>query len=393
MSRAPFEDQLPPDLLAAEAKRRTPIVTYLSDVVPEDVSWLWPGRVPFGKVTVLEGDPGLGKSTLLLDLAARLSVGGQTADGHQMEAAGTVILTAEDGLADTVRPRVDAAGGDPSRILALEAVLDLENGKAPIELPAHVDAVEKAIKEVDARLVLVDPLVAFIGSGVNTWRDHDIRRALRPLVDLAERTKAAIVFIRHLTKGLGPAIYRGGGSIGIVGAVRSALLVARDPGDEERLVLALVKANLARDPGSLSFYVEDDGYGRARIRWAGRSELRANALVSLPPDSEQQSETDEAADWLRHELEEGPRPAKEVGRLARQAGLGEKAVRRARERIGVKPRRIGFGSGGEWVWALPIDAPIDALGALNPNGGNKGAYGASMETPEEAERLALEGGA
>jgi hypothetical protein len=325
-------------------------VQLLSNVVPEDVRWLWPRRIPLGKLTVLEGDPGLGKSTVLLDLVSRLSVAGTTPDGHQLEQGGTVILTAEDGLADTVRPRIDAAGGDPSRVAAIVAVREGEND-VPLELPQHVEAINTAIWEVDAKLVIVDPLVAFVGLNVNTWKDHDVRRALRPLAALAERAYVAVVFVRHLTKGAGPAIYRGGGSIGIVGAVRSALLVAQDPEEEERRVLAVVKANLAPDPGSLAFYVEDDGHHRARIRWAGSSPHRANALVSLPEEPEARSALEEAVSLLRELLADGPRPVREVEKAAREAGVEPRTLRRARSRLGVRSSPDGFG--GPRILSLP----------------------------------------
>ncbi len=326
------------------------VIRRLGDVQPEAVEWLWPSRIPRGKLTALEGDPGLGKSTVLLDLAARLSVGGTTPDGHPLERAGTVILTAEDGLADTVRPRIDAAGGDPDRVAAIVAVHEGVN-EVPLELPQHVEAIRAAIADVDARLVIVDPLVAYIGLRINTWKDHDVRRALRPLAELAEHTRVAVVFVRHLTKGAGPAIYRGGGSIGIVGAVRSALLVARDPEEEERRVLAVVKANLAPDPGSLAFYVEDDGHHRARIRWAGSSPHRANALVSLPEEPEARSALEEAVSLLRELLADGPRPVREVEKAAREAGVELRTLRRARSRLGVRSSPDGFG--GPRVLSLP----------------------------------------
>ena len=374
-----------------------PILTRLQDVEPEDVRWLWPGRIPYGKTTAIEGDPGLGKSTVLFDLAARLSAGGTTPDGHPLTRAGTVILTAEDGLADTVRPRVEAAGGDVTRMVSVVAVRG-EHGPQELEIiPAHLDAIRSAMAVVGARLVIIDPLVAFLPGSVNSWRDQDVRRALRPLATLAEETGAAVVFVRHLNKGNGPAIYRGGGSIGIVGAVRSALLVARDPEDESRRVLACVKSNLAPDPGSLAFYVEDDGHGRARIRWAGSSPHAANQLVSLPEEPEARSALEEAVDLLRETLAKGPRPVRDVERAARESGVELRTLRRARARLGVRSSPSGFG--GPRILALPEppvltkEPSVLSVSPLSENRGNTGnteARRVNTEAHPDAERVEYE---
>jgi hypothetical protein len=205
--------------------------------------WLWPGRIPLGTITLLDGDPGLGKSLLALDLVARVTRGAAMPDGGDTLAGavegvvdgGAVLLSAEDDLAATVRPRLDAAGADLQRVLAVQTVLtydtamgqEVERGFA---LPGDVPLLVAAIGEVDAKLVVIDPLMAYLDGRVNSWRDQDVRAALAPLARLAERTGVAVVILRHLTKGGSTnALYRGGGSIGIIGAARSGLLVARAP--------------------------------------------------------------------------------------------------------------------------------------------------------------------
>lgn len=139
----------------------------LSEVEPERVDWLWPGRIPKGKLTVLDGDPGLGKSAATVDLAARVSAGLELPDGTLCEAAGAVICSAEDGLADTIRPRLDAAGGDPSRVLSLATVTDGEGLERPLSIPQDVPIIEEGIGRVEAVLVVVDPLMAFFGGAVS----------------------------------------------------------------------------------------------------------------------------------------------------------------------------------------------------------------------------------
>src|SRR5215211_2751581 len=179
----------------------------LSGIDPMPVRWFWRGRIPLGKITVLDGDPGSGKSVLATDLAARLSVGRTFPDGHECEPAGSILLNAEDDPADTIRPRLDAAGGDPDKVLVLA-------GERHLNLSDDVEYIEGAIREIDAKLVVVDPLMAFFSPGVNTHKDAEVRQALVPVKGLAERTGAAIVLIRHLNKagGVNP-LYRGGGSI------------------------------------------------------------------------------------------------------------------------------------------------------------------------------------
>jgi hypothetical protein len=335
--------------------RARAVTVRLADIEPEDVCWLWPARIPFGKVTVIEGDPGLGKSTLSLDLAARLSTGQPTPDGHPLVRATSIIMTAEDGLADTIRPRLEAAGADCAETIAITGVES--NGQTgSLMLPLHIAAVRDAIHEHAAMLVIIDPLVAFLGSEVNSWRDHDVRRALRPLADLAESTGAAIIVIRHLTKGTGPAIYRGGGSIGIAGAARSVLLVARDPDDQERRILAVTKTNLAAEAPSLAFGVGDDGHGRSRINWLGTSHHTANALVATPEEPEVKSAVEEAMDLIEEVLADGPRPVKEVEKAADEADIAPATLRRARQRMGARSKPDGFG--GPRIMHLP--SPSDA---------------------------------
>jgi putative DNA primase/helicase len=181
----------------------------LSEVVAEQVRWLWEKRIPLGKLTILDGDPGLGKSALLTDDAARVSVGRTWPDGAPCEAGGVVICSAEDGLADTIRPRLDAAAGDPSKVLALATVKD-EDGERVLSIPEDLNIVRQGIERVGAKLVIVDPIMAFLSGKSDSHKDQHVRRALAPLARLAEETGAAVVVVRHLnqTSGGNP-LYRG----------------------------------------------------------------------------------------------------------------------------------------------------------------------------------------
>ena len=352
-----------------------PVGVLLSEVECERVAWLWPGRIPLGKITVLDGDPGLGKSTLALDLAARVTRGGLMPDGSPGVDGGVVILTAEDGLGDTVRPRLEAAGGDPTRVVALQTVGTGDNERA-VSLE-NLQALEQAIRRVGAKLVIVDPVMAFLGTQTDSHRDQDIRRCLAPLARLAETSGAAFLIIRHLNKASGGnPIYRGGGSIGIIGAARSGLLVSKDPDEEARRVLASTKSNLSRPPESLSFELEDRA-GAVRVKWLGASKHSASSLLAESDNEQDRAAVDEAKDFLRDALAGGPQPAKDVQRGAREAGISDATLRRAKSALHVTARKVGRpGMPGQgWVWALPED-DHDPPKVLNPD--EMSAFGRNM---------------
>jgi hypothetical protein len=266
-----------------------------------------------------------------------------------------VLVTGEDGIADTVRPRFDAAGGDAERLNVLEAVRD-ERGVRPLSLPEDVDALRTQLGPLKrARLIIIDPFVAFLANYVNSRIDHDVRRTLTPLATLAAELDAAIVLLRHLNKATGPsALYRGGGSIGIIGAARAGLLAARDPDDEQKRVLAVTKSNLGPPAPSLSFALEGAPNGAGRIRWLGESAHRADALVSQVEDAEEREAARDLCGFLHELVEAAPRTFKEVQAACRNAGLdaSDRTLRRARKAAGITAQRRGFGPGSAVVWSL-----------------------------------------
>jgi hypothetical protein len=329
---------------------------YLSTVQPERVEWLWPGRIPLGKLTLLDGDPGLGKSVLTMDLAARVSAGLSMPDGAPSAgAAGVVLLSAEDGLADTIAPRLLAAGADLSRILALPTV---SHPARPPAIPGDMVWIKAAVQQTRAALVVVDPLMAFLSPDVNSHRDQDVRRGLLPLAALAGEMGFAVVVVRHLNKAAGGnPLYRGGGSIGIIGAARSGLLVARDPDNPDKRVLASTKCNLAKLPASLSFDLSLGEGGGLRVGWMGESQHTAESLLAIPVDGEEQGAVAEAAEVLRSILSDGPRDTNEVKCEAHKAGVTERTLSRAKTMLGITSRRTGYGANGKWQWFLPQQRP------------------------------------
>lgn len=340
-----------------ESEREFDVVTTMSDVVPEDVSWLWPGRIPFGKLTVVEGDPKTGKSTMTIDLMARVVTGSAMPDGSESDLdapADCILMTAEDGLADTVRPRLDAAGADARRVHSWDGVASTTpDGKTEVRLPSlplDVGRLEAMVIRHSAKLVIIDVLAAYLGEKVDSHRDSDVRRALAPLAKMAERTGAAVVVLRHLNKGTGTkAVYRGGGSIGISGQARSILLVALDPNDEtmQRQVLAVTACNLAATAPSLSFELASDGpVAPVRIEWTGTSTLSADELLADPGSEDERSDRKEIAERLTAWTEDGPVAVEEVRRKLRDDGLAPSTttLQRARRDAGVKVGSpAGFG--------------------------------------------------
>jgi hypothetical protein len=344
-------------------------LVYLADVTPTPVHWLWPGRIPLGKVTIVDGDPGLGKSTLLLDVGARLTTGSPMPDGVASDVEGTpgmVILSAEDGLDDTIRPRLDAAGADSRRVVALTGVQDNPGQPgSPERLPtlADVEAIRSAIVAVTAKLVVIDPFMAYLPGRVDSAKDQDVRSVLARLAHLADETGAALVLIRHLNKYQSTnVLYRGGGSIGIIGAARSGLLVAKDPDDPSggRRVVAQTKTNLSGERPAMAYRLIPNSEGSVTVAWEGATEHTAERLLADPQSHEDRTATADAIEWLRDTLSHGPRPSRDVEADASRSDISPKVLRRAREKLGINPRREGFGPGSRVIWGLP-GAPIDAL--------------------------------
>ncbi len=360
-------DQAPPAEAAAapatdeaEPLVSTSVLVRLDTVKAERVSWLWPGRIPYGKLTVIDGDPGKGKSALSVDLAARMTAGhsmpGETVG---QKPAGVVLLTAEDGLADTVRPRLQAAGGDASRVVALDGVR-LPSGACRMPTLADVENIRDAIVAVQARLVIIDPIMAYLGTK-DGHKDQDVRSIAHPVAHLAEETGAAVVLIRHLTKSeKANPIYRGGGSIGIAGAARSVLLVASDREDPELRVLASVKSNLSAPPPSLSYRLVPEG-DVVRVAWEGPVDVTAAALLAAQGSDEEAGGRGGAEAFLSELLAEGPCSSKDVFRQAREAGISEITLKRAKASLGIKAHKLGGRFGGDpgWCWEMPASPEGD----------------------------------
>jgi hypothetical protein len=354
-----------------------PVLLRLSDVQPESVQWLWPSRFALGKLTLIAGDPGLGKSILTLDMAARVSRGLPWPDARDkpQSSGGVVLLSAEDGVADTIRPRLDAAGADVSRIVALDAIR-MMNGHShsssrPFDLTRDISALEKAIESVDGcRLVVIDPVTAYLG-GTDSHKNADTRALLAPLADLAAHHRVAVVAVTHLNKNAGgPAIYRAMGSLAFIAAARQAWVVSKDKDDPDRRLLLPIKNNLAPDTEGLAYRIEAAGSDdRPVVVWEDDPvSVSADDVLADHRGDGRSSSLEEAKDWLREQLADGSIPAADVKAAADRDGIKSRTLDRAKSALDVMASREGFGTEGRWVWTLPHGAPPPDHSGLAHNG-------------------------
>jgi archaellum biogenesis ATPase FlaH len=361
---APDWKPSPDDKQKTETRIGSPVVVKLADVTPEPITWLWPGRVASGKLTLLAGDPGLGKSLVSLDIAARVSTGNCWPDCAARPArGGVVLLSAEDDPADTIRPRLDAAGADVSRVNLIQAVewFDGDAGQRvtrSFSLERDAAALEEAIDQTpDCRLVIIDPISAYLG-GTDSHKNADIRGLLTPLSQLAQRRRVAVLAVTHLNKSAGPAMYRSMGSLAFVAAARAVWAVVKDQEDSSKRLMLPIKNNLAADTSGLSYQVVVPN-GVPCLAWSDQPVTITvdDALAAGRNDDPRDSDRREAKAWLRNTLSGGPVPVKEIEHQAREEGLSWATIRRAKSDLGIKIIREGFGRGSVSKWAMPSDPP------------------------------------
>jgi hypothetical protein len=335
-------------------------------VAARPVEWLWPGWLARGVLAVLDGDPGLGKSSVALDLVARVTTGAPLpgvpeATGGPRRA---LVVALEDSLEHVVRPRLEAAGADLAKVGFVGGVQESTAHGAEsygLQLPRDLDLVAKVVREYRPALLVIDPLFAVMGLDrrgrfIKASDDQAVRRLTGELKTLAEEEGLTVLLIRHLNKNRrGSAVLRGSGSVAISGQARAVLLAAPDPHDAGRRVLAMAKTNLGRLPRSLRFGVVEAaaaGGPCCRVEWAGESDLTADDLL-YPPDRPRGDEDDEesgayllARAFLGRALAEGPRTWAELVAAGREEKLAEGTLRAARREMGLV--RSGMGPGTRW---------------------------------------------
>lgn len=343
------------------------VLRCMADIEPEEVHWLWQERIPLGKLTLLIGDPGLGKSLLTVDIAARLSRGIRFADGAPCERASTIFLSAEDDAGDTIRPRLDAAGADVLRVYVLDAVRvsrpDGSTAEKTFSLESDIGHLESALARLpDVRLIVVDPLSAYLG-GTDSHSNAEMRGLLSPLTAMASRRGVAILGVTHLRKSPGQAVHRAIGSIASVAAARAAWAIAPDPADQQRRLFLPVKSNLSGPAAGMAYRVASAG-ATARLEWeVGPVTMSADDVLG-ENGAKDGGTLAGAREWLGDALADGPLATQELEARARNAGIAWRTLRRAADEIGVHRRKRGFGGGWEWACEGGHVDPVGQVGQV-----------------------------
>ena len=346
------------------------ITLRLSEVEPESISWLWPGIIPMGKLSLIMGHPGQGKGLLTLDLAARMTTGQPWPGGTETRPPGSVVLlTPEDHPADTIRPRLDVAGADVSRVHVVTAVKAGGDGKQEksFSLADDVEQLKEAIKELkDCGLIIIDPISAYFGTEMDSHKDTHVRSLMMPLVEIAAETGVAIICVSHMNKGQGPAINRVMGSIAFTAIARTAWMLVKSPDDNEVRVLCPVKCNIAKDSVSFAFRVVEKMHPslnltQPAIEWLeGKIDMTADDFVALSEASDQPSKLTEAEEFLKERLSTGPELASTVPQEARSRGISERTLKRARKSLNIQSEKQNGVENGSWMWSLPKPKGADS---------------------------------
>lgn len=308
----------------------------MSEVQSQEIEWLWYPFIPYGKLTIIQGDPGDGKTTMVLNLAAKLSKGEALDENMKVtEPVNVIYQTAEDGLADTVKPRLELAGADCERIIVID-----ESDKS---LSMVDERLEQAIVRTGARLLILDPIQAYLGGGMDMNRANEARDMTKKLGALAEKTKCAIILIGHMNKASGnKAAYRGRGSIDFFAVARSVLLVGRVEGESNTRAVVQIKNNLAAFGHPKAFALSEDGF-----KWLGDYEITVDEVLGgITPKA---NKMEQAKQMLRELAEtQSAVLSNEIFDRANELGISKRTLENAKKELGVQTRKIN----NAWYWEL-----------------------------------------
>ena len=310
-------------VLKEPSKPETVKIIRMSDVELTPVEWLWKPYLPFGKLSVLQGNPGEGKTYFAMHLAAACTNGKLLPNMERMEPFNVIYQTAEDGLGDTVKPRLIEAGADLDRVLVID--------DSEVQLTLSDERIEKAIIENNARLVIIDPIQAYLGADVDMNRANEVRPIFMRLGQVAQRTGCAILLIGHLNKAAGmQSLQRGLGSIDIAAAVRSVMFIGKLKHDPTMRILTHEKSSLAPPGASLAFSLGDEG----GFRWVGEYDITADEMLSgIEPQRE--TKTQQAKDLICALLAGGKQVfSEDIDKAALERGIPGRTVRDAKRELG-----------------------------------------------------------
>ncbi len=346
--------------------RRAEVVS-LDTVEPEDIDWLWPGRIPLGMLTLLAGDPGVGKSFLSLYITSLVTTGGMTPDNTASAKGAVVILSAEDSLENVIRPRLDALGADVRKVKAIRCVRNKDSyGNVTADhfnIMGDRFELERVLAEnPDTKMVIIDPISAYFGS-VDTHKDSNVRAVLAPLSEMAGRFNIALVCVMHLNKGnSSKAVYRTMGSLAFPAAARTVWLVTPEPnqtpaasqgeanrGGRRRLLIA-AKHNILKNPDTLAFEIID-----GRVVFSAEPVNITADDVFAPKGGIEAPERQRAVEWLKQTLSGVDSiPSNEMLKLAKEQGFKERTLQGARKELGIKCFPTFDEDGNKyWAWRLP----------------------------------------
>ena len=340
-------------------------IVCVADVPPKEIDWLWKGRIARGKLTIIGGHPGGGKSTLTIDLTARITRAlNWPVDGERAPQGSVIMLTIEDDVADTIHPRLAAAGADVNKVYVVRAV-NTDKGKRGFDLAADIQRLEREIERLgDVIAVVVDPLNAYMGKPgkIDSYRDTDMRSILLPLQEMAGRLSIAVLAITHLTKGGShEALMRFLGSVGMVGAARAAYLVAKDKEHPSKRLFLPVKNNVGIDDTGYSYHIVEKptGYDQpaysVAVVWDDElTHITADeALAKDESDGRKSKPAETAKKLILDLLKNGPVPQPTIEAAMKEAGISRQSTRTAKEALNVKSQKLGKQG---WWWTLPQHA-------------------------------------
>lgn len=344
------------------------VMTKVSDITSKPIKWLWPNYIALGKLTIIAGNPGLGKSQLTAYLAALITNGGNWPICHSSCPQGSVVfLSAEDDAEDTIKPRLEAAGADVSRIFILESVKEEKSGTTThrhFNLKNDIEQLGSMLEvNRDISVIIIDPITAYLGN-TDSHKNADVRALLSPLIELAAKREIAVIAISHLNKGSnqGEALMRVSGSLGFVAAARAAYLVARDPEDEDNRLFVPLKNNLGKDQTGFAFKIQEyqlpNGIDTSKIVWSDERVTKTADEIMSSQFTHSKSAIADAEEFLYFELANGPKPATYLFAQAQDKGISEKTLRRAKDNLKIASTRKGFGNQSQSTWNLPLQESI-----------------------------------
>lgn len=345
-------------------------ITCLEDVEIEDINWIWHMFLAARKLTILEGDPGEGKTFVALAITAIITNGwpfpdedGVPRSEKAREPGNVVYLTAEDGLSDTIKPRLAMLGADHKRVFILEGYFSPEDpDNLQMVTLTDLSVLRDTFEKIKPVLLIVDPLQAYLGAGVDMHRANEVRPVLSGIMRLAEEYDTAVIFIRHLNKSSGgKALYRGMGTIDFNAAARSVILIGRDPEDRSKRIIIQTKSSLSEEAPAIGFRLDKDGFA-----WLGKTNKTADEILNPQPKEKANNEdanlVDKVTAYLMEALRDGPVMVNRLYRdAARTCGASEKTVRRAKDKLNADRTIIGAfkGTGPQspWYWQLQGGQP------------------------------------